>query len=290
MNIRYLEIMEAIEETGSFTKAAKKLYITQSAVSHAVAELESETGTALFERQTRGVKATSCGKALLEESKSILVACRNLERRLPHIEEDTPIYVVSSITFASFVLPNILKRFYNMHSNANVKVKVARASSVLDLLRHGEADIAFWEGNMPRGDFEILKLGSYELQAACSFDFFADTSPMTLEELCVWPLLLREKGSAIRDTFDRMLAAESLEAQPVWESVNSFSLAKAAEAGLGITILPKEILSDFFEAGRLREVKIKSEPMYNQMFALYNKNQYITKPFRLLLDALQLDR
>ncbi len=50
MVIRHLEILEAIEETGTFTGAAKKLFITQSAVSHAVAELEKQAGTALFER------------------------------------------------------------------------------------------------------------------------------------------------------------------------------------------------------------------------------------------------
>ena len=66
MVIRYLEILEAVAETGSFTGAAKKLYITQSAVSHAVAELEKQTGTALFERFPKGVSLTRCGLYLLE--------------------------------------------------------------------------------------------------------------------------------------------------------------------------------------------------------------------------------
>ena len=287
MNIRYLEILEAVEETGSFTKAAKKLFITQSAVSHAVADLEAQSGTALFERHTKGAEATPCGKALLEESKGILAACRNLERRLPHLEEYTALHAASSITFASFVLPDILKKFYGLYPNIKVNVKVSRASSVLDMLKHGNADIAFWEGSMPRGDFEIIRLGAYELQAACSFDFTAAKEKMTLKELCRYPLLLREKGSAIRDAFDRALAAESISAEPVWESVNSFSLAKAAASGLGITVLPKEILSDFTESGRLRIINIPGSSMYNQMFALYNKNQYITKPFRLFLDTLR---
>ena len=58
MVIRHLEILEAIAETGTFTGAAKKLYITQSAVSHAVAELEKQTETALFERLPKGVSLT----------------------------------------------------------------------------------------------------------------------------------------------------------------------------------------------------------------------------------------
>ena len=58
--------LEAIAETGTFTSAAKKLYITQSAVSHAVAELEKQAGTALFERFPKGVILTPCGVSLLE--------------------------------------------------------------------------------------------------------------------------------------------------------------------------------------------------------------------------------
>ena len=85
MVIRYLEILEAIAETGTFTNAAKKLYITQSAVSHAVAELEKQAGTALFERFPKGVTLTRCGVSLLEESRSILTACRNLDRRINHL-------------------------------------------------------------------------------------------------------------------------------------------------------------------------------------------------------------
>ena len=80
MVIRYLEILEAVAETGTFTGAAKKLYITQSAVSHAIAELEKQAGTALFERLPKGAALTGCGASLLEESRSILTACRNLDK------------------------------------------------------------------------------------------------------------------------------------------------------------------------------------------------------------------
>ena len=81
MVIRYLEILEAIAETGTFTSAAKKLYITQSAVSHAVAELEKQTGTALFERLPKGAALTRCGVFLLEESRNNLKACKKQDKK-----------------------------------------------------------------------------------------------------------------------------------------------------------------------------------------------------------------
>lgn len=287
MNLRHLEIVEAVAETGSFTGAAKKLFITQSAVSHAVAELEAQAGTALFDRLPKGVSITPCGRSLLEGSRGILIACRNLDRRMAHLEEDTPLHIVSSITIATSLLPAILERFCGTYPQLKVSARVVSADAVIDVLRHGDADIAFWEGPAPREGFSIIPLGSYRLKAACSPRLSLPRQPLSLPQLCRYPLLLRERGSAIRDTFDRLLAAESLAAEPTWESVNSLALVKAAEAGLGVAVLPENLLSEPVSAGRLQEIELRAAAMENQMFAMFHQNQYLTKPLQLLLDTVQ---
>lgn len=287
MVIRHLEILEAVAETGTFTSAAKKLFITQSAVSHAAAELEKQAGTALFERLPKGVALTSCGASLLEESRSILTACRHLDRRITHLEEDTPVNIVSSITIASFLLPEILTRLRTSYPNIRVSVRVASANAVMDLLQRGNADLAFWEGTAPKGSFHTILLGSYQLCAACAPDFDLYADPITPDQLCRCPLLLREPGSAIRDTLDNTLALASLKAEPVWESVNSLALIKAAEAGLGITILPEKLLSDSLLLNKLRLIRIDRLNMRNQMLTLYHKDRYITKSFQILIDLLK---
>lgn len=286
MIIRYLEILEAIAETGTFTGAARKLYITQSAVSHAVAELEKQTGTALFERHPKGVVLTRCGISLLEESRGILTACRNLDRRISHLEENTPVHIVSSITIASFLLPEILRELKSSFPDIQISVQVASANAAIDILRRGNADIAFWEGTAPKGSFQAIRLGSYQLCAACAPDFPLSEQPVTANQLCDYPLLLREKGSAIRDTLDNTLALANLTAEPAWESVNSLALVKAAEAGLGITVLPEKLLWDSFLLKKLRFIPLANMKMENQMLALFHRDKYITKPFQLLIDRL----
>ncbi len=287
MVIRHLEILEAIEETGTFTGAAKKLFITQSAVSHAVAELEKQSGTALFERLPKGVALTGCGLSLLEESRNILTACRNLDRRIRHLEENTPVHIVSSITIASFLLPEILSELKTSFPQVQFSVRVASANAAIDILQHGNADIAFWEGTAPKGSFHTILLGSYKLCAACAPDFNLSASTVSPGQLCRYPLLLREQGSAIRDTFDNTLALANLKADPVWESVNSLALIKAAEAGLGITILPEKLLSDSLRLKKLRLINLDKIKMENQMLALFHKDKYITKSFQLLIERLK---
>ncbi len=289
MVIRYLEILEAIAETGTFTSAARKLYMTQSAVSHAVAELEKQAGTALFERFPKGAVLTPCGASLLEESRSILTACRNLDRRISHLEEHTPVRIVSSITIASFLLPEILRELNTSFPELAFTVQVASANAAIDTLQRGNADIAFWEGAAPRGNFQSILLGSYRLCAACAPDFPLPSETMQPGQLCRCPLLLREPGSAIRDTLDNTLALASLKAEPVWESVNSLALIKAAEAGLGITILPEKLLSDSLQLKKLRMIHLENLSMQNQMLALFHKDKYMTKPFQILTDRLKTE-
>lgn len=290
MNLRTLEILEAVEQAGTFTGAAKKLHLTQSAVSHAVAELEQQTQTSLFDRYPRGVRLTPCGAALLAEARPILSACRSLDRRMLHLEDETPVTIVSSITIASFVLPQLIAEIQKKFPALRVTVRVASAAATLALLLNGEADIAFWEGAQPQGPFRTLLLGSYRLCAACAPSFLPSAQRLSPRRLCTLPLLLREPGSAIRDTFDSMLALANQKAIPVWESVNSAALIKAAEAGLGITILPDLLLSAPVRQKTLQILPVGGVPMHNHMLAVLHQDKYITRSLQALLDTLSVLR
>ena len=90
MILRHMQILRAVARTGSFTKAAEHLYLTQSAVSHAVRDMENRAGTALFDRLPKGVRLTPCGRRLLEEAAPILAAWERLEARMDTMQADTP--------------------------------------------------------------------------------------------------------------------------------------------------------------------------------------------------------
>lgn len=286
MNIRYLEILEAIDKAKTFTGAAKHLHLTQSAVSHAVAELEQEANTVLFERLPRGVRLTPCGETLLAEARAVLSACRSLDRRISHLEAHTPVSIVSSITIASFVLPKILSRVKAAYPDLQVNVRVTSAHAAMETLQSGNADIAFWEGAEPQGPFRTIYLGSYKLRAACAPSFPLSGQSLSPRQLCALPLLLREQGSAIRDTFDSFLSLAGQRAAPIWESVNSLALVKAAQAGLGITVLPETLLSDALRLHKLRLIEIEGADMENKMLAVLQTDKYITGPLQIILDAL----
>lgn len=286
MNLRNLEILEAIAQTGTFTGAAKKLYLTQSAVSHAIAQLELQSGTALFDRLPKGVRLTQCGTLLLEEATGILSSCRELESRMHKLEEHAPVKLVSSITIASYWLPKILHRLQKDMPQTRVQVRVVSAANAMGILQRGEADLALVEGAAPQGLFHSIPFGSYRLKAACAPDFQLPDQALSPSELCTLPLLLREPGSAIRDTLDSALYLSHQIAHPLWESVNSNALMEAAKEGLGITILPELLLAERIARGELRTVDLKGLDMENQMLAVWYRDKYATRSMQDVFDAL----
>lgn len=144
----------------------------------------------------------------------------------------------------------------------------------------------FWEGIEPQGAFRTILLGSYKLCVACAPTFPLSEQTLSLRQLCTFPLLLREQGSAIRDTLDSVLSLSNQKAYPIWESVNSFALIKAAEAGLGITILPENLLLDSLLHKKLRLIELDGIDMENKMLAILHKDKNITQPLKIILDNI----
>lgn len=287
MTLRHFRIFKAVAETGSFTKAAESLYITQSAVSHAIRELEERAGTALFDRLSKSISITESGRLLLEEVTPILTSCDILDSRLSCLEKQAPVHIVSSITIAAFYLPSILKQFEEQWPGLPVTVEVVPAATAVEVLRKGEADFALIEGAVPQGPFICEAFDSYEMHILCCPAYLSGYQEggesLSLERFCGERLLLREKGSAIRDTLDSALYLAGYTAYPAWTSVNSTALIEAAKAGLGLTVLPDRLVEKEIKEHSLITVQTEGLHLKNDLLVIRHKEKYMTEPLRSLL-------
>lgn len=287
MTLRHLRIFKAIADTGSFTKAADVLYVTQPAVSHTIRELEEEAGTVLFDRLSKRVQLTANGRTLLEETLPILAACDKLEAHIGRLQDTAPIRIVSSITIATFKLPPLLKAFNESWPDIQVEVEVVSATNAIEILKNGKADLAMIEGAAPQGPFNSKIFGSYTLQVVCSPDYPLKAERLDIETLCTEKLLLREQGSAIRTVLDSALYVEGHTARPLWCSVNSLSLIEAAKAGLGITFMPEELVRRDIAQGLLRTIEVRGLSLKNDMIMTWHQDKYISQPLGRLMELLQ---
>lgn len=286
LSLRHFVIFQTVSETGNFTKAAQKLYITQSAVSHTIRELEEYTGTALFDRLSKQVILTSVGKLLLDEVTPILAACETLEKRISQLELQAPIQIVSSITIAAFWLPNILQKLKKQMNSSPVSVHVVSAAEAVKILHSGKADVAFIEGAEPPGPFQCRHFDTYSLKIVCSPDYPVSGNSMNIHEFCSQTLLLREPGSAIRDTLDSQLYLSGHTVHPLWVSVNSTALIEAAKAGLGITVLPEVLVREELSRQTLLSLEVEGLTLKNDLIAVWHRDKHLSPALSMLFSCI----
>lgn len=285
MNFKQCIIFREIARTKNFTKAANNMYLTQSAVSHAVKDLEEEAGTQLFERLHRSVKLTPAGELFLREIQPIIEEFESVEAHLPNLEKRPPIKIASCITYAQTELPQLLRRFTEKYPEASFNVQVFPASDSIARLERGEVDVAFIEGHVLQPAFEAKKIADYRLCVVAAAD--AVEEELSFEELMQRPLLLRERGSAVREAFESIAVLQGFKLFPTWESIDSQALISAIKAGFGLSVLPYRLVKEELTQGRLKEIKIADWQLTNDISVLVRKSRYQPKMLADFWEMLQ---
>lgn len=272
MNFKQCLIFREIAKTNNFTKAANNLYLTQSAVSHAMKDLEDEAGTQFFERLHRSVRLTPAGELFLKEIQPIIEEFEAVEAHLPNLEKQPPIKIASCITYAQTELPQLLHKFSDKHPAGSFNVQVFPASESIALLEKGEVDIAFIEGHVLQPAFEAKKIADYRLCVVAAEGGIDEQ--LSFKELLQQPLLLRERGSAVRETFESAAVFQGFKVFPIWESVDSQALISAVKSGFGLSVLPYRLVKEEILKGKLKEVLVDDWQLKNDITVLVRKSRY----------------
>lgn len=222
----------------NFSQAAEALNTTQPAVSLAVKELESHYGVALFERMNRRVYLTPAGEALLTTAQDVLRGFQEAEETLGQ-GRSLALRVGANVSFGEAGLAQVLGRFRQEHPQVRLRALVANSDKIQSLLVENQLDVGIVDGLGVSERLRAQPLYQEDLVLAAAPGRFP--APATVEELAALPLLLREPGSGLRSSVDRVFSQQGLAPQPLLESTSTAALAQAAKAGLGVAILPEAL-------------------------------------------------
>ena len=222
----------------NFSQAAEALNTTQPAVSLAVKELESHYGVALFERMNRRVYLTPAGEALLATAQDVLRGFQEAEETLSQ-GRPLALRVGANVSFGEAGLAQVLGRFRQEHPQVRLRALVANSDKIQSLLAENQLDVGIVDGLGVSERLRAQPLYQEDLVLAAAPGRFP--APATVEELAALPLLLREPGSGLRSSVDRVFSQQGLAPQPLLESTSTAALAQAAKAGLGVAILPEAL-------------------------------------------------
>ena len=222
----------------NFSQAAEALNTTQPAVSLAVKELESHYGVALFERMNRRVYLTPAGEALLATAQDVLRGFQEAEETLGQ-GRPLALRVGANVSFGEAGLAQVLGRFRQEHPQVRLRALVANSDKIQSRLVENQLDVGIVDGLGVSERLRAQPLYQEDLVLAVAPGRFP--APATVEELAALPLLLREPGSGLRSSVDRVFSQQGLAPQPLLESTSTAALAQAAKAGLGVAILPEAL-------------------------------------------------
>src|SRR5918992_6371182 len=143
MDLRQLEIIRAIADTGSFTAAGEKLHVSQSAISRQIILLEEELGEPVFHRIGRRIRITAAGESLLQLSHRVF---QDLQETVSGISDKREslrgtMRLVGGMTVCLYVFPALLAEVRRTHPNLDLKITVGSAERSIAMLRSGAGDL-----------------------------------------------------------------------------------------------------------------------------------------------------
>jgi LysR family transcriptional regulator, low CO2-responsive transcriptional regulator len=251
-----LRAFVAVAETGSVRAAARRLVVTESAVSAAVAALARDVGAPLLERQGRGLRLTEPGRTYAGYARTILGLHEEAltAARGNADPEQGRVRLAAVTTAGEHVLPAVLASFRDRHPGIELGLEVGTRDRVWGLLEAHEADLVI-AGRAPAALPVTVRAVRPNVLVVVAAPGVAAGFGL---ERTTW--LMREAGSGTRETCEALLGA--LDAGPPTLTLGSNGAVVAgAAAGLGATLVSRDAVGSLLADGRLTQVRVPQTPM-----------------------------
>lgn len=238
-------------EAGSFSDAAKRLFITQSAVSQQIRALEHELGVTLFVRGKKGAKLTAHGELLFgyaKRSLNELESAENLFSKMKSLEEGS-LRIGAGDTLTRHFLLEKLEQFHSQYPSVKIEIVNRVTGETLSMLSSGKIDIAFV--NLPVDEvlyhnIEIIKVGNLHdiFIAGNKYAYLADKT-LSMQDISSLPLVMLEPKSNTRKTTDDFFKSHGINLNPEFELGSHDLLFDFARKNLGIACVTEEFADEF---------------------------------------------
>lgn len=258
VKLELYRVFKEVAEAGNITAAAQTLFISQSAVSQSIKQLEAELQTRLFARNSRGVTLTADGRMLYEYVRSAMGLLETGEEKLSQSRDLQMGHLTigaSDTVTSQFLLP-YLDRFHRQYPAIHIQIISGRSHKVLGLLQSGKVDIAFASTPQEGASLETFPcLATHSIFVAgaeypCDFDHV-----YTLEEIARFPLILLERKASSRLYLEKYFLQNGLHLNPEIELGARSLLVDLAAIGFGVAGVTEEFVHRELDSGRLRKLR-----------------------------------
>lgn len=283
MNLKQLEAFVQVSESGSFSRAAKELFLTQPTISAHISSLEKELNVRLFIRNTKEVSLSDDGKDLYRYAKQITDLEKAIEERFYMDSDDGKhfITIAASTIPAQYLLPKVLMCYRERYPKEQIKIMETDSSEVVTQVVDHMVDVGFTGTVLEKKHCKYIPFYKDELAVITpdtpEYRILKEQNRDDIDWIKRKPLILREEGSGTRKEAEKQLknAGISMEDLDIVASIaNQETIKKSVKQGMGITVLSRLAAED--EDGLLI-FPIPGADEGRDINLVYNKNYQMTR-------------
>jgi DNA-binding transcriptional LysR family regulator len=286
VDLRQLEILRAVAQTGSFTGAGRQLHLSQSAVSRQILLLEDELKEQLFLRLGRKIRITPAGTTLLGLSQRMF---DDLEQTRASILDNQQslrgtLRLVGGMTVCLYVFPALLKAFRRAHPNVDVKLTPGNTPRLVRQLRAGNADLGLL--TLPVDDSNLVSVPVMReelLLVTAAQHPLARKREVRPQDLVRQPFVLFESGSASRGTIEQFFLKEQIAPKVITETENVEIIKELVKIGMGVSIIPYQAVAREVRAGQLACARIAGQQLVRETGWVHLRLNRIPRPVQEMM-------
>jgi len=285
MDLRQLEILQAIAETGSFTACGRKLHVSQSAISRQILLLEEELGEPLFLRIGRQVRMTPAAESLVQLGQRVFQDVRDTVGAITDRTRELrgTLRLSGGMTVCLYVFPPLLKQLRRAHPALEVRLTVAGGRSVQEI-RGGRVDVGLLTLPVVEPDLVTVPALREELLLVTTpAHSLAKRKKVFAKDLAGLPFILFELGSGTRRVIDHFFASENIEPTVLMDTENVEIIKAMVKTGQGVGIVPYQAIAREVKAGQLFCARIEGHELVRETGWVYARANRVPRMIEELL-------
>ena len=254
MHIETLKIFCDVLETGSFSKAAARNFVTQSAVSQQIRMLENKYDKQLLERTRRQVKPTAAGEILYQSASQIIQEYQAMERRMSESSGvvSGTVRVATIYSVGLHLMPQMVKIFIKQYPQAKIDLAYRRTDEVYAGCLSGVTDLGIVAYPHKHNQIEIVPFTQQRMVLICPPDqSLAKLKKIPIDRLKEVDFIGFERDIPTRKAIDKILKTAQIRVNYVMEFDNIETIKRSVEAGIGISIVPESTVQQELRSGSL---------------------------------------
>lgn len=272
----------------NYTRAAEELNMSQPAVSQHIHYLENYYEVKLFNYKNKNLQLTEQGMYLKKYMETICHDCNYIKGSVQSIQKRIRLKIGATLSIGEYYLPDKLSSFMQSHPKIDLSVTIADTAALLNMLDQGEVDILLCEGYFNKNDYGHMLIKKEDMCIFCSSEYDCGDIE-NLESLFNHHLLIREKGSGTRETFERYLYDKNFSLDnfiKISEITSPHLIVRLLLDRQGVSVLYRTVGASCLADGTLKEIIIPDFKISHEFNAVWKKNTAFNEEYKSLVKEL----